>query len=212
LLLLAWVVVSGRDRRLAAVRGAALVALGAAAVMAPWWVRNYGVFGRFVPTALWVGPSLYDGLNPQATGASNMDEFLQEPSVWPLGEEAQDAVLLARAVAFAREHPRRALELAAIKAKRFWSPWPNAEDFRSPLLTWTCALYTVPLFALTAIGAWDRRRDVRALILLAGPLLYFFALHMVFVSSVRYRIPGFVPALGLAAIGLGRVTSVVRRG
>jgi hypothetical protein len=39
------------------------------------------------------------------------------------------------------------------------------------------------------------------LTLLAGPLLYFCAIHMVFASSMRYRIPGEMPALGLAAIG-----------
>jgi hypothetical protein len=31
------------------------------------------------------------------------------------------------------------------------------------------------------------------------------ALHMVFVSSIRYRIPGSLPALGLAAVGWKRL-------
>ena len=38
-------------------------------------------------------------------------------------------------------------------------------------------------------------------IVLGGPVLYFCALHLVFASSMRYRIPGEMPALGLAAIG-----------
>ena len=129
-MLLVWLVASGRGRRAEAVRGAVLVAVGFVAVMAPWWVRNARVYGRFVPTALWTGASLYDGLNPRATGASDMDAFLAEPDIWPLGEEAQDAELFRRAVAFARAHPRRVLELAAIKAARYWSPWPNAEGWK----------------------------------------------------------------------------------
>jgi 4-amino-4-deoxy-L-arabinose transferase-like glycosyltransferase len=203
-LLLAWVLGTGRGRRLVAARNAAIVALAMAAVLAPWWVRNYRIFGRFVPTALWVGASLYDGISPTATGASAM-EFLAEPGIVELDETAQDAELKRRSIAFARSDPGRVVELALIKAGRFWSPWPNAETLRDPRAAWLSAAVTLPLFALTALGAWESRRDARALVLLAGPLLYFLALHMVFVSSIRYRIPGFFPALGLTAVGWARL-------
>jgi 4-amino-4-deoxy-L-arabinose transferase-like glycosyltransferase len=199
-----WVAASGRGRRLAALRGAAIVVLGVVVVMAPWWVRNARVYGRFVPTALWTGASLYDGLNPRATGASDMS-FLADPVFWPLDEETQDAVLRDRAVAFARAHPGRVLQLAAVKAARFWSPWPNAESFRSPWLALACTAVTLPVFACLALGVWDRRRDARAPALLGLPLLYTFALHLVFVSSMRYRVPVEAPALGLAALGIRRL-------
>ena len=201
--LLAWVVASGRGRRVAATRWAGLVVLGIVVVMAPWWVRNERLFGRFVPTAIWTGASLYDGLNPRATGASDMD-FMNEPELWPLDEETQDALLRDRALAFARDRPGRALWLAVVKFARYWSPWPNAESFRSPLVTLASASFTIPLFLLMARGLWDRRRDPRALVILAGPLLYFCALHMVFASSMRYRIPAEMPAMALAAIGVQR--------
>jgi 4-amino-4-deoxy-L-arabinose transferase-like glycosyltransferase len=207
LMIAAWLVASLRDRGklLAAVRGAVLVSVGFVAVMAPWWGRNARIYGRFVPTALWTGASLYDGLNPRATGASDMDWFLSTPDVWPLGEEAQDAELFRRAVAFARAHPRRVLELAAIKAARYWSPWPNAAGWQSPVVTLASALWSLPLLAAMAVGAWDRRRDARTLVLLAGPLVYFALVHMVFASSMRYRIPAAAPGMGLAAIGLDRL-------
>ena len=200
LALVVWVALSGRK----AVGRAALVVVGLVVVMAPWWVRNARLYGRFVPTALWAGASLYDGLNPHATGASDM-RFLADPDVWPLDEETQDAVLKTRALEFARANPGRVVKLALIKAARFWSPWPNAETFFSPGLAVVSALITVPQFALLAVGAWDRRRDRRALALLALPLLYTFALHLVFVSSMRYRVPVAVPALGLVAVGWKRV-------
>jgi hypothetical protein len=203
-LLIAWIVWAGRGRRLAAARNAAIVAMATAAVLAPWWVRNYRLFGRFVPTALWVGASLYDGISPTATGASAM-EFLAEPGIVELDETAQDAELKRRSIAFAWSDPGRVVELALIKAGRFWSPWPNAETLRDPRAGWLSTAVTLPLFALTALGVWDRRRDARALVLLAGPLLYFLALHMVFVSSIRYRIPGFFPAFGLTAVGWRRL-------
>ena len=93
------------------------------------------------------------------------------------------------------------VKLAIIKLGRYWSPWPNAEGFRSPLLAVAGAAVEIPVFGLILLGAWDRRRDCRVWALLAGPLLYFCAIHLVFASSMRYRIPGEMPALGLAAMG-----------
>jgi 4-amino-4-deoxy-L-arabinose transferase-like glycosyltransferase len=196
----AWVALSPKGARRRALGRAAVVAVAAAAVLAPWWARNARVYGRFVPTALWMGASLYDGLNPRATGASDMS-FLADPTVWPLDEEAQDAALRARALEFARKNPGRVVALAAVKAARFWSPWPNAEGFRAPLLAVLSTFLVLPQYALLALGAWDRRRDPRALVLLGLPLAYTFLLHLVFVSSMRYRVPVAVPAMGLAAQG-----------
>jgi hypothetical protein len=200
--LLLWMMANARDRKAlaGAVRGALIFALGLAVVMSPWWVRNARIYGRFIPTALWMGASLYDGLNPRATGASDMS-FLGDREIWPRDEQDQDTELTRRAVAFAREQPAQALSLALVKLGRFWSPWPNAEGFRSPVLALIGAIVELPLFGLMVLGAWDRRRDLRSWALLAGPVLYFCALHLVFASSMRYRLPGEMPALGLAAIG-----------
>jgi len=209
--LLVWVVhgVRSRDFRLrrTAAQGAVLVVVGAVLTMGPWWARNARIYDRFVPTAVWLGASLYDGLNPQATGASDM-AFLADPALRELDELGQDAALTQRALDFARSNPRRVLELAVIKLGRFWSPWPNASEYRSAVLAVASTLLVVPLYLLLLVGAWIRRYDLRALVLLAGPVLYFCALHLVFVSSIRYRIPGEPAALGLAAIGL---RSIARR-
>jgi hypothetical protein len=196
-----WVVVRAREKLRPILRDAGAIILGLVVVMAPWWARNARIYGRFIPTALWTGASLYDGLNPRATGASDM-RFLEEPGIWALDELDQDAELTRRALAFARENPGRALRLAVVKLGRFWSPWPNAEGFRSPAIAAASAIVVVPVFVCVAVGLWRRRGDARAWVLLAGPLLYFCALHMAFASSMRYRIPAEVPAMGLAAVGL----------
>jgi 4-amino-4-deoxy-L-arabinose transferase-like glycosyltransferase len=176
------------------------MALGLVILMAPWWVRNWRIYGRFVPTAVWMGASLYDGLNPDATGASNMD-FLGAPEFWPRDELDQDRELMRRALQFARQEPGRVAHLAWIKLGRYWCPWPNAEGFRSPLVAVASAVVMVPVLAGIGLGLFRLRRDLRAWILLAGPLFYFCLVHMVFASSMRYRIPAEVPAMGLAAVG-----------
>jgi 4-amino-4-deoxy-L-arabinose transferase-like glycosyltransferase len=205
ILWVAWVIASRGARRVLA--GAGLCLLGVVLALAPWWYRNWQVYGRFVPTALWFGASLYDGLNPKATGASDMDEFLADPAIWRLDEQDQDAELSRRAWAFAREYPSRVISLAMTKLGRYWSPWPNAGGFRAPALAVASAVVELPVFVLMALGLWTRRRDPRAWVLFAGPILYFCALHTLFASSMRYRIPGEVPALGLAAVGLSAVNS-----
>jgi hypothetical protein len=183
----------------------AVITFGFLVVMSPWWIRNDRIFGRFVPTALWTGASLYDGLNLRANGGSDMS-FMSDEAIWPLDEVDQDKALTQKAIAFARAEPLRVVQLAILKFGRYWRPWPDAVGFRSIWLAILSGAGTIPLFGLIALGGWTVKNDLRAIVILAGPLLYFCGLHLAFASSMRYRIPGEVPALGLAAIGIFRLT------
>jgi 4-amino-4-deoxy-L-arabinose transferase-like glycosyltransferase len=209
--LLCWVLVCAFSRHhrvlKESVRGMVLCAVSVVLVMSPWWIRNARTYGRFVSTSIWLGASLYDGLNRGATGASNMD-FRNALEFRSLDELNQDAILTRSALNFVRENPARVLELALIKLGRYWSAWPNADEYRNLVLIVTSAVIVVPIYFLIIAGAWDRHRDARALVLLAGPVLYFCAIHLVFVSSIRYRIPGEMAATALAGIGFA---SIVRR-
>jgi 4-amino-4-deoxy-L-arabinose transferase-like glycosyltransferase len=208
--LICWLIASAasRDRILltSALRNALLIVAGLTLIMTPWWVRNAQTYGRFIPTSIWLGASLYDGLNPKATGASEMS-FLAGPDLRSLDEINQDRALTRRSLEFVRENPSRSLELALIKLGRYWSPWPNADQFASLKGAVASALVVIPTYALILVGTWNRRRDVRALVLLAGPLIYFCAVHLVFVSSIRYRIPGEMVATTLAGIGFQSILS-----
>jgi hypothetical protein len=201
LLLFAWVAGAGRAHRGQAIRAAALIAIGTVVTLTPWWVRNAVVLHRFAPTAVWVGASLYDGLNPAADGGSDM-RFLDAPDIRALDESTQDRVLSEKAIAFARANPGSVAWLALVKLARFWSPWPNAGTLRAPGVAVASAVVTIPLFVFMLWGLIRSRRDFRALVLLFGPLLYFCLLHAVFVSSIRYRVPAEIPALGLVAVGI----------
>jgi 4-amino-4-deoxy-L-arabinose transferase-like glycosyltransferase len=178
---------------------------GLALGMLPWWVRNWRVTGHFVPTTLQVGASLYDGLNPRATGASDMsfvESFRQaERSVAssePL-EYRLDRRLRRAAIDWAARHPLAALRLAMIKFVRLWNVWPNEPTFRSwPLRLMMLATYA-PLLAAAVVGAWRTRRAGLPWALCWLPACYISLLHVVFVSSVRYREPAMLPLAVLAA-------------
>ncbi|MBW3597743.1 MAG: glycosyltransferase family 39 protein [Planctomycetes bacterium] len=180
-----------------------------AATMAPWWVRNYIVVGRFVPTTLQVGASLYDGLSPQATGASDMapgDELQRRlrqsypADLPPAKVEAElDEHLRQAALDWARRRPGRALELAWIKLLRIWNIWPNAAEFQSIRLRLIVAIGYTPLLVLGLWGAWRFAPRGWPYVLCLLPAIYFTALHVIFVGSIRYRQPAMLSLIVLAA-------------
>ena len=210
-----------RTRQLAIV-GVMAAALGL--TMLPWWIRNYQVAGRFVPTTLQVGASLYDGIGPQADGSSEMSfvpRFVREQraadqAALAAGEQLDgifedrlDRRMQTAAINWARQNPGRVLKLAGIKFVRMWSPVPNAAEFQSTPLRLALAITYTPIILLALAGLWKFAGRGWPYLLCFLPAIYFTCLHCVFVSSLRYRQPAMLPLIVLAA-GLV-VTSLVPR-
>ncbi len=169
----------------------------------PWGLRNQRVTGHFTLTTFWMGPSLYDGWNSQnTTGDSDMTFFDQENLMSRMSEYEMDREYRHRAWSFAFANPGRVVDLAWKKTLRYWNPFPNATQFKSrrSLMLVSMGWYLV-VFIPALIGAWKMRKSLGVLAITAGPILYFAALHLVFVSSVRYRLPGEYPLLILSAVG-----------
>ncbi len=191
-------------------------------VMAPWWWRNYQVVQRFVPTTLQVGASLYDGLSPRATGASQMDfvpkfedQLRRErgsadaPADVPWEVEL-DRRMKQASLDWARQNPSRVLELVAIKFGRIWNVWPNDAQFRAWPLRLAVTLTYVPLLVGALAGAWVWRRCGWPLPLCYLPAIYLTLLHVIFVGSMRYREPAMFGFAILAAAWLADFTGAAR--
>ena len=176
--------------------------MGVVVTMAPWVGRNYLVTGHLVPTILWVGPSLYDGLHSGATGESDMTFFERDQLLLTMSEYEMDREYRRRAMTFAWENPGRVLQLAVVKQCRYWSLVPNAAQFRDTKLRMIVLFATVPLFAFALCGAWAARRNVSLLVLTAGAIVLFAGFHVFFVGSLRYRLPAEYPLAVLAASGV----------
>lgn len=201
--------------------GAAAAMIALCVAMAPWWIRNYQVSGRWIATTLQAGPSLYDGWRPDADGSSDM-RFVEEfearadqegvlPRVGINRELALDAQMSAAAKEWAKQHPRRVLELAAIKFLRTWNVAPNYSEMQSPWLRAAVFLGYAPVMVAAALGAWKLRRRSDVLLLCLAPAIYFSLLHMVYVGSIRYRQPAMFPLFLLAAAWLAELSIVQRR-
>ncbi len=181
---------------------AALICAGCFVALLPWAWRNHDVTGRWVFTSLWSGPSLYDGLHQGATGASDMTFVDDEKIYATMSEFDANAHYKQRAIEFAKTNPRRTIELAFLKAGRYLSPALNAAGFSITSSNAICAaLYSVFLL-LVLTGIFKDRRNLARVGLLSGPFLQFLLVHMVFVGSIRYRLPVEFPLSILAANGL----------
>jgi len=159
------------------------------ATLMPWVWRNYKITGHFVPTTLRVGLSLYEGNSPQATGAPMLHILKIPDAAQNLDEYQKDKFLRREAVRYIVEHPGRFLRLSAAKFIRFWNPVPNYPGFRRPILAVASAASFVPVLFLALLGMWLKRKKWRRWLLPVLPVLYFTLLHMVFVGSLRYRVP-----------------------
>ena len=189
---------------------AGIICFTLALTLAPWTIRNALLTGHFIPTTLWVGPSLYDGLNPAATGDSNMQFFEDDRLLQTMTEYEMDQEYRRRAWKFAAEHPDRAVWLALVKQVRYWSPAPSTPQFNHPLIHAVAWLSFAPLILLALVGAWQMRGSMTVLVVTVGPIMYFAALHLLFVGSLRYRLPAEYPLCVLSAIGFVRLWDTCR--
>lgn len=203
-------VLLGKRRRRQLIVGAGLM-VGLVVAMAPWWLRNAALTGRFVPTTLQVGASLYDGWNPRATGASNMyfmsDRILalrareqgHEGRLPSTFEWRLDQSLRRAAWHWAVANPGAVVHLAGVKFVRMWNIWPNEPSFsRWPVRLLFAATYG-PVLLLSLWGVLRTIERPWPYGLCWMPAVYFTALHLVFVSSIRYRQPAMLPLIVLAA-------------
>ena len=185
--------------------------IGLMSAMAPWWVRNYGITGKLTLTTSQFGASLYDGWREDANGDSDMrfvERFYQEQlradaadpaSATGTFEERHDNRMRSAAIAWARQHPMRVVQLAGIKFLRIWSPWPNSGAMQGWAYRLAILFGYSPLIILAAAGAIRFVRREWPVALCITPAIYFTCLHMIFVGSIRYRQPAMLVLIVLAA-------------
>jgi hypothetical protein len=181
------------------------------AVLLPWGLRNYRVLGSWVFTTTNSGITLYDGFNPDATGASNQAFVRMLPQLRGMNELQRSEYLSREARRYIRSDPRRAAELAAVKMARTWSPVPLSETYSSRRNRLLAASYMIPFYVLVIVGLWLGRPSLSAKVFLLLPAIYFTVAHAVSVGSLRYRVPSDVPMAIVAAMGASRMSDAALR-
>jgi 4-amino-4-deoxy-L-arabinose transferase-like glycosyltransferase len=208
-------------------------ALGMAAIIAPWALRNMRTMHHLILTTTHGGYTLILGHNPVYTrevldrgwgapweGASFEDwsseleaEMRHELGVQPLDktpefEVARDGWMNRRALAYIFAEPATALRAGISLVFRFWNVTPLQTAAR-PIgagLRWTIGVFYSLMFLAMIAGLWKSRRST-----LHGwqPLIVlivsFTAVHFFYWADMRMRAP-LVPAISLlAARGIRRL-------
>ena len=180
------------------------------AVLTPWALRNRLLLGQWIWTTTNEGVTAYDGFNPDATGASDQTFLRDLPELKFMSEVQRSQYLSDLARQFIREHPRRVAELAAAKAGRTWSPVPLSQEYGDWKKSLVLMLYSVPFYGLILAGLVGPFRGGVARagkVFLVLPAIYFTAVHMVSIGSLRYRVPVEPPLAVLAAAALVELAS-----
>jgi hypothetical protein len=217
-----WLIVVYRKHLKVAINGITLVALTAGIIVAPWTIRNYGVFHKFVLVSANGGMNLFTGNNPVATG-----EF-SETAITPESEQIFRGVLeyskthdqidvdrlrYKLAMQWILDHPAQTASLDAKKALYHWiGRASTGREFRLESET-TRNIYRIVSLALIGfgiIGLLQIPKNVRSLLFIL--FLYSTAISTIFFVQTRHRTlkvdPFLVP---LAAIGVVRVLGMAAR-
>jgi hypothetical protein len=184
------IVTDGWKNRLSAIGG---TILAATVIVAPWSLRNWYVQGRFVLVSTQGGSELYKSNNPDATGvlANDQAHFLNTlmhryPKSHYLNEATRSDLFQKDALKFILENPVRFVELSFVRFIQLWKVYSP----RVPLLNSIVVMVTFGValpFFLIQITRRGWRRGPEMLLLLI--IVFHTAVHVVFTSAVRYRIP-----------------------
>jgi hypothetical protein len=165
-----------------------------AAFLSPWWVRNFSVFGAFVPFATGSGVNLYVGNNPNNPHGGISWETLVEPEVFRrlnaiADERERQRAFVAAAVSYIERDPAGFVVRAGKKFLRFWNVFPNTEAFNRGIHRIVSAASYGPILVLAIISVLGWRRDWNLLLPILILIGYFTFIHSVTIASLRYRLP-----------------------
>lgn len=202
------------DRR--TITGAAISSAIVFAALIPWAIRNHAVVGEWCWLTTRGGISLYDGVGPRATGASDLGQIKQMPAVRGLSETQWNRYFLSQSFEAIRADPARVIRLAGIKLSRMWNPFPNAQGYKSGLAGAVSPVWMLPVCGLALVGlvllpVTHGRSGLRIAFFMLLPAVYLSGVHSLFVGSVRYRL-GAMPMLEiLAAFAVVKLLDRVHR-
>jgi len=163
------------------------------ALMSPWWMHNYRAYHEFVRLTPGFGTALYAGNNPlNHSGGGNLGEDYDTTTFDAIPDPiVRDRALRDAAINFIWQNPGGFVELAAKKFVRMWRLWPHHPGYSGTAATVLIFLSIMPVILLAFVYLLFLRPP--EILMRTTPILlfivYYTAVHMIIVGTIRYRLP-----------------------
>ncbi|MDR0615888.1 MAG: hypothetical protein LBG29_03680, partial [Synergistaceae bacterium] len=165
--------------------------------LSPWWMRNWNIFGTFVPSSTSASWNLYLGNNSFNHNAGVDWVTDADPDkvkdIFSLNDELLiSKAFMEEAKSYIYENRIVFLKNTWLKFKRFYNLKSNLkpEGFSfislyniSLMLSWGIA------FPLGLISSWINRKKFLMLLPIYLLIIYYTFMHVVVIASLRYRLP-----------------------
>jgi len=136
---------------------------------------------------------------------------------FPVYEGGKEAYLIRHntlknaALEFIKNNPKRFLELAILKFKRFWSPIPFSKEFTSTFEITVSLISLLPIYIFSIIGVFFifKKKIYKSLPIIIY-CMYINLIHVITISSFRYRFIIEMFLIILASYGLRQVIEKIK--
>jgi len=157
-------------------------------VLSPWIARNYTKFNRFVPFSTTGSVTFWEGNNPQNFNGGPCHYF---PNMTGMNEIERDTYLKKETMKVIKENPKRFFILSRLKFKRFWNIKLNTDDVRyaSPRNNLISMFTFGPVLFLFIPGLLLSLGYRKNFVFIYGFIFCVMLINLIFVSSLRYRLP-----------------------
>lgn len=218
----AYLVLSPRYPKREAIRHAAVLLAVVVVLFVPWWVRNYGIYHRFIPLTTASANPLYAGTTHTYERGGRPTEIYPEDLKQAVATGKSDETVLNDF--WQKEGSRRFME--RVRTRPLWLLqfrwhklveqtthwWPTSIPFidNRPWLTDLQTRVHFLLWWLVPVGALAGLKDRRILLVLTL-VPYFLVMHALTLPQARYMHPMMLLAAVAGASGVVLVARTARR-
>ena len=165
-------------------------------IMSPWWVHQYDKYEQFVRLNLGSGIVMYTGHNIlNKDGRSSNDaikgDIVDFTKFHKINDPIlRDSALKEAAINYAVSNPIQTVKTTVHKFLNFWRLWPYASKYdKLPYIFVSILSFGSVLLLFLMSFKYLKYNQILLLTPIYALLAYMTLVHMVLISSIRYRFP-----------------------